>query len=110
PIEAVYSVCATAEYRYAGRYTPRRSSTLARLIRASANHDRVPSQRSSLRRATAASPVNATTYSGRGWFAAGGRSTKFGLAQYGQVSVRTPANARLAPQCPHANVAACVAT
>ena len=47
--------------------------------------------------------------SGRGWFAAGGRSTKFGLAQYGHVSVRTPANARLAPQCPHANVAACVA-
>jgi hypothetical protein len=54
--------------------------------------------------------VNATTNSGRGWFAAGGRSTKFGLAQYGHVSVRTPANARLAPQCPHANVAACVAT
>jgi hypothetical protein len=36
--------------------------------------------------------VNATTSSGRGRCAAGGRSTTLGLAQYGQVSLRTPAN------------------
>ena len=64
----------------------------ARLMRASANQVRLPSQWVSLRRATAASPVKATMSSGRGWLAAGGRSTKLGLAQYGQVSVRTPAN------------------
>jgi hypothetical protein len=54
--------------------------------------------------------VNATTSAGRGWCALGGRSTKLGLVQYGQVWVRTPANARLAPQWPQENVTACVAT
>ncbi|HLL20751.1 MAG TPA: hypothetical protein VK427_01410 [Kofleriaceae bacterium] len=41
---------------------------------------------------------------GSGWCADGGRSTKFGLAQYGHVAVRTPSNARLAPQWLQENV------
>ena len=67
----------------------------------SANSVRLPSQASSRRRATSASPVNATTNVGSGCPGRGGFSTKFGLAQYGQVCVRTPSNARLAPQWPH---------
>jgi hypothetical protein len=48
--------------------------------------------------------VNVTTKRGSGCPAAGGRSTKFPLAQYGHDAVRTPSKASPAPHWPHANV------
>src|SRR5690242_10748737 len=79
---------------------------VARLIAASANHDRLPIQRSIARRATSLSPTNAIANRGSGCPLAGGRSTKFGHAQYGHVSVRTPSKASAAPQLPHAKTTA----
>jgi hypothetical protein len=97
-------VRATALYRYAGTYTPRRSSTFAWRSAESANIERLPSHRSSARPATTASPTNVTTNWGSGRPAVAGLSTTFGLSQYGHRAVRTPSNARVAPHCPHTNV------
>src|SRR5688500_11172617 len=80
------------------------SRTVARLSAESANIVRLPSQRSRRALAHFASPMNGRQKVGLGWFADGGRSTKFGLAQYGHVAVRTPSKARLAPHWLHENV------